>query len=568
MQVIRERRWRGLRATAPLRAVALFLLLVLSDLPASAQDDASAIGEILSAGAPPVTDLDAALGPDSLAELKQAYAARNDRPIWLGSDAGRRLIDRLAEPSVVLGPKLQPLLDAARKGLDATDAPTRAGADLLLTALYGATAQVLRPSGPAGFAAAMVELNTTNDLASLLREPEPPKIEMPPPEAPKVETPPAESPKAESPAPESPKVEPPKVEAPPPAPAGPPEPPAIARLRAAIAALQPLADKGWPRVPEGAKLELGDKGARVEALRRRLIASGDLKAETPAAEFDLPLQQALERFQARHGLPKDGIAGAGTVAALNVPLKDRLAAMAANLQRLEREGRAWGERYLVVNIAAATYRLFESGRTAAEGSAIIGAPSTPTPRLDGLIDRIELHPAYRIPQSVADRQLWPRQEEDALYFTNHGIRVTDDGLRQVPGPGNPLGLAKLLIAGNDRIALHGAPIGSLGGSQGQTAFEASDRHTSLGCVALPNIADLVKPLLAADPAWPEGRIDGALAVGGTETVALARPLPLHLVYETAWVDEDGTLEFRDDVYGWDKQMPATDPNTVAEPCGS
>jgi hypothetical protein len=558
MQVIREPRRSGLRTAAPIRAAAVFLLLVLSDLPAAAQDDASAnlgmaIGEILSAGAPPVTDLDAAIGPEALADLKQAYAARNDRPIWLGGDAGRSLLDRLAEPDVILGPKLRPLLDDARKGLDASDAPTRAGADLLLTALYGATAQALRPNGPAGFAAAMAELNTTTDLAALLREPEPPKVETPPAETPKVETSVAETPAIET----------PKVETPP-APAGPPEPPAIARLRAAIAALEPLADKGWPPVPAGAKLELGATGARVEALSRRLIASGDLKAETAGAEFDLPLQQALQRFQARHGLPKDGVAGAATIAALNVPLKDRLAALTANLQRLEREGRDWGDRYLVVNIPAATYRRVEGGRVVAEGPAILGAPATPTPQIDGLVDRIELRPSYRIPQSVADRQLWPRQEEDALYFTNHGIRVTDDGLRQVPGAGNPLGVAKLLIAGNDRIALHGAP----NGSPSQTPFEAPDRHISLGCVSLPNIADLVKPLLAADPAWPEGRIDGALAVGGTQTVTLAKPLPLHLVYDTAWVDEDGTLEFRDDVYGWDKQMPAGDPNTVAQPCGS
>jgi murein L,D-transpeptidase YcbB/YkuD len=558
MQVIREPRRRGLRATAPIRAAAVFLLLVLTDLPAAAQDDASALGEILSAGAPPVTDLDAAIGPEALAELKQAYAARNDRPIWLGSDAARALIDRLAEPNMVLGPKLRPLLDDARKGLDASDAPSRAGADLRLTALYGATAQALRPSGPAGFAAAMAALGSTTDLAALLREPEPP-----PAESPKAETPPPESPK-ESPKVETPAIESPKVETPPPAQAGPSEPPAIARLRAAITALQPSAAPGWPLVPAGAKLQRGDSGARVEALSRRLIASGDLKAETPGDEFDLPLKTALEHFQARHGLPSDGVAGAATIAALNVPLKDRLAALNANLQRLEREGRDWGDRYLVLNIPAAAYRRVEGGRVVAEGPAILGAPATPTPPISGMIDRVLLHPAWRIPQAVAERSLWPLQEEDATYFYNHGIRVTDDGLRQVPGPNNPLGPVKLLIAGNDRIALHGTP----NGAQAKSAFDSPERFTSLGCMVLPDIAPLAKVLLAADPAWPEGRIDGMLAVGGTETVTLAKPLPLHVVYETAWVDEDGTLEFRGDVYGWDKQMPAADPNTVAQPCGS
>jgi murein L,D-transpeptidase YcbB/YkuD len=534
MQVIREGSRTGLRAAV------VFLLLTVADLPAAAQDDTAAVGEILSAGAPPVTDIDAAIGSEALAELKSVYTARNDRPIWLGSDAGRRLLDRLSQPDVTIGPKLRPLLDDARKRIDASDSSARAGADLLLTALYGATAQALRPNAPAGFAAALAELATTGDLTALLREPETPKVETP-----QVETP---------------QIEAPKIVTAPSAPAGPPEPPAIARLRAAIAALQPLAEKGWSAVPDGPKLQLGDSGPRVAALSQRLMASGDLPAATLSAQFDLPLQSALEHFQARHGLPVDGVAGAATVAALNIPLKDRLARLTANLQRLEREGRDWGDRYLVLNIPAATYRRIEGGRAVAEGPAILGAPPTPTPLFNGVIDRVMLHPAWRIPQQYADRVLWPRQEEDALYFTNHGVRVTDDGLRQVPGPNNPLGPVKLLIAGNERIALHGTP--------GQSAFDSPERFTSLGCIALADIAPLAKTLLAADPAWPEGRIDGALAVGGTETIALAQPLPLHVVYETAWVDEDGTLEFRDDIYGWDQQMPAVDPNTVAAPCGS
>jgi hypothetical protein len=294
MWVIREGSRTGLRAAV------VFLLLAVADLPAAAQDDTAAVGEILSAGAPPVTDIDAALGSEALAELKQVYNARNDRPIWHGTAAGRDLLDRLSRPDVILGPKLRPLLDDARKRIDAPDSSARAGADLLLTALYGATAQALRPKAPAGFAAALAELATTTDLASLLREPAP-KIETPQVETPQTLTPQAEAPPAVTP------------------PAAPAEPSEIAKLRAAIAALQPQAEKGWPPLPDGPKLQLGDSGPRVEALSRRLIASGDLQATTPGAEFDLPLQSALERFQTRHGLPSDGVAGAATMAALNVP---------------------------------------------------------------------------------------------------------------------------------------------------------------------------------------------------------------------------------------------------------
>ena len=570
----------------PIRAAVVFLLAVLAGVPAvvpaAAQDDspATALAETLTAGAPPVTDIDAALGAEALAALKQVYAARYDRPIWLDAhDAGRALLDRLSGGEIAIDTKLRPLLDDARKRLESSDPQSLAGADLLLTALYGATASALRPDQPSlSFANALAKLTAAGDLASLLQAPEPPQEE----ETAETESPPTEPSPTESSSAESSSAEPSKaetetseaskietspvetssVETPPvETPPTPSDPPAIAGLKAAIAARQPLAEKGWPQVPDGPKLQLGDAGPRVMALSRRLIASGDLTATAPGAEFDLPLQTALQHFQARHGLENDGVAGEATLAALNVPLKDRLADLVANLKRREGEPRAWGDRYLELNIPAARYRRVEGGRVVAEGPAILGAPATPTPLIDGLIDRVLLHPSWRIPQSVADRQLWPRQDQDATYFYNHGIRVSDEGLRQIPGRNNPLGVVKLLIAGNDQIALHGVASGS-------TAFDAPDRFTSLGCIALADVAALAKDLITADPAWPEGRIDGALAAGGTQTIDLARPLPLHIVYDTAWVDADGTIEFRDDVYGWDKALPAADPNAVPVPCGS
>jgi murein L,D-transpeptidase YcbB/YkuD len=533
--------------------VALFLLACTVS-PVAAQDappEAVPIGEILAAGAPPVIDIDAALGAEAVAALKHVYQARNDRPLWFTTPeapAAHALLDRLSQSDLTIGSNLQPLLDKARARIRENDTDARAATDLMLTALYGATVRALRPEdAPVGFDSALAELAKSSDVAALLHEPEPPQAEAPPP---------APSPKAETPPPANP-VEAPKVETPPATPVTPPESPEVARNKAALASL-----KDWPSVPEGPKLALGDSGPRVQALSARLIASGDLQAAAPGDQFDAALKSALEHFQARHGLSADGVAGAGTIAALNVPAKDRAASLARNIERSA--GRNWGDRYLAVNLADATYRLVEGGKTTASGPVLLGSASTPTPALDGVIDRIELRPSYRIPQSVADRQLWPRQEEDALYFINHGIRVTDDGLRQVPGAGNPLGLAKLRIAGNDRIALHGTPAGP----QSQAAFDSPDRHGSLGCVAFANVTAVVKPLLAADPAWTQGRIDGALAVGGTETVTLAQPMPVHFVYDTAWIDADGTLEFRDDVYGWDRQTPGAEVNTVPQPCGS
>jgi murein L,D-transpeptidase YcbB/YkuD len=249
-----------------------FLALVCTAAPASAQDappEAKAIGEILAAGAPPVIDIDAALGADAVAALKQLYTTRVDRPVWFTdaeSPAAHALLDRLSQPDMTVGANVQPLLDAARVALP--DVHARAGADLLLTALYGATARALRPkNAPMNFAAALDELAKAPDVAALLREPETPKVETPTVESPTVETPAVDPSKAET----------PKIESP-------PEPAPLARLRAAIATLEKSTD--GPQVPDGPKLQLGDTGPRIEALSRRLIASGDLQAALPGSSFD------------------------------------------------------------------------------------------------------------------------------------------------------------------------------------------------------------------------------------------------------------------------------------------
>jgi murein L,D-transpeptidase YcbB/YkuD len=162
---------------------------------------------------------------------------------------------------------------------------------------------------------------------------------------------------------------------------------------------------------------------------------------------------------------------------------------------------------------------------------------------------------------VADARLWPLQDADAGYFFNHGIHVTDDGLVQDPGHGNPLGRVKFLFDNPAGIALHDTP--------DEKALQDPDRYTSLGCVAVDRAEDLARALLASDPDWPPTRIDVALAGGAPDIVSLAQPMPLHIVYDTAWVDEDGTVEFRNDVYGWDSGAapppPLKDP---AGPCGS
>lgn len=500
--------------------------------PASA-DEAQSIAEILAAGAPPVTDIDAALGADRLAALKHIYDTRDAQPIWSDASA-KALLDRAR--AIALAPELKPLLAEAVRREKAGDAQALAERDLLLSALYGAVAKTLNAAAPEDFAGALGAFAKTDDKTALLQPPPPPPAPAPAP------APPAAKPAAET----------PPATATPPAPA---EPPAIHRITLALEAYRKVAAKGgWPTIPDGPKLQAGDSGPRVQVLRKRLIATGDLDTGTTLGPVDDELQDALRRFQVRHGLPQDGVAGAATIAALNVSVEHRIASLSAAKQRLQ--ARKWNDpRYLLVDIPGAAYRLMEDGHAVLSGTALIGRTDAPTPPLDGVIDRVTLNPAWKIPQRVADARLWPLQDTDASYFYNHGIHVSDDGLTQDPGPTNPLGRVKFLFDNPAGIALHGDP--------DPKAFDAPDRMTTLGCVALSGADDLARHLLGAD------RIDAALAGRKTETVALAQPLPLHMVYETAWVDANGTVEFRDDVYGLDaggKPLPVLqDP---AGPCGS
>lgn len=323
-----------------------------------------------------------------------------------------------------------------------------------------------------------------------------------------------------------------------------PAPTGLAAARDAYAAI--VAAGGWPQLSTTEKLELGSQAPEVLTLRTRLQLSGDLAMEVPASDvFDAVLDEAVRRFQRRHGLEVDGIVGPRTRAALNVSAAERLATIKLNLRRIEALPLVAGTQ-LVLNIAGAELTVLEDGKPVATHRAIVGRSDWQTPLLTSAITRLDLNPVWTVPPRIVREELLPSIRKNPGYLEREGIRASRDPqtgqvtYRQPAGPDNPLGVVRFFFPNPHAVFLHDTP--------GKALFERAQRNFSHGCVRVERALELALYLLRNETAWPVDRITAVLDSGVTEEAMLTRPVPITLTYLTAWVDTAGVLQFRNDVY--------------------
>lgn len=304
-------------------------------------------------------------------------------------------------------------------------------------------------------------------------------------------------------------------------------------------------------------------GTRVRAeastLARRLRQSGDLAPE-PEVVDPSALEQAVRRFQSRHGIAADGVAGPRTLVALNEPAEMQLRRLARNLARdAAQEPRPFGRR-VEINIPAYELRLIEGDRTIWQSRVVVGDDRTPTPLFDDRIRFIELNPSWYVPDSITD-EILDKERRQPGSMAADGFVWRDGGkrLKQRPGPRNALGRVKFLFPNHHAVYIHDTP------SRG--AFARSQRTLSHGCIRLEHPLELAAHLLASQ-GWDHRRLDRSLTQRSTRRVALDQPVPVYLDYRTAWVDDDGRLQQRPDIYGFDardvvelpgKGLPAEPP---------
>jgi murein L,D-transpeptidase YcbB/YkuD len=340
--------------------------------------------------------------------------------------------------------------------------------------------------------------------------------------------------------------------------------PEYARLRAAVAAYREQAAKGeWPQVPPGPPLQRGAADARVGLLRARLAATGDLPAEAAGGRgaddaqqpplFDQATAQAVQRFQARHGLPPTGVVDEATLAALDVTIGVRIRQMELNMERWRWMPADLGERHIEVNVPEFVLRVMEGDRAVLAMRVVVGKEQSRTPVFSDKMTYVELNPYWNIPPSILHDEILPALARDPGYLASHDMEVVSgEGeemrVRQRPGPQNPLGRIKFMFPNDFDVYLHDTPAGHL--------FNQSERTFSHGCIRIERPMDLADYLLRGDPKWDRAAVEAAIAAGEQRQITLRRPIPVHILYWTAWVEKDGRVQFREDVYGHDAILDA------------
>lgn len=343
------------------------------------------------------------------------------------------------------------------------------------------------------------------------------------------------------------------------------------RLRYAELRRQPL--PAWLAVPAGPLLKPGAVDARVPLLEQRLLLRGDLAQGVPPAEagqgavYSPELVAAVEAFQGRHLLKQDGVIGQSTLAELNRSASERMDQIRVNLERLRWLAHQLSPTGVLVDVAGSEVSFYRDAKVVWHARTQVGRPSRPTPLLRSQITHLTLNPTWTVPPTVLREDKLPELQRDAAgYLASNNMRVIDyDGnqldprgidwthpgrilIRQEPGPHNALGRVAIRFPNPFSVYLHDTP--------SQRLFDNLPRTFSSGCVRVERVSELIDQLLAEVTPKERERIARLWESGRTLRADLPKPVPVLMAYWTAQVGDDGQLQFRPDMYGYDARVLA------------
>lgn len=381
--------------------------------------------------------------------------------------------------------------------------------------------------------------------------------------------------------------------------------PNVEKLILAIDELEKIvANGGYTKVPEFKPLRLGDVSEVLPILRKRLFQSNDLNKQCENSDnqnlvinnnyppeqatvieelkknceniFDENLKNAIISFQKKHGLYADGIVGLQTQRFLNISAERKISIIRLNLERMRWLPRNLGEKYLVINVPEYRLRMYENNDIKLNMAVIVGDTKFPTPIFSDKMSYVVLNPNWNIPESIAKNELIPKLLKNPNYLADNGIdiyagwngavekvdskEVLDSAIlqdvenlsnfrfSQTSNKDNPLGKMKFMFPNKHSVYIHDTP--------GKSLFTYARRAFSHGCIRLSKPEELLSTIASEDKNLDINKANEILANATVteKSIGLDKKIPIHIIYLTSWVDENGVLQFREDIYNFDKMQ--------------
>jgi len=338
----------------------------------------------------------------------------------------------------------------------------------------------------------------------------------------------------------------------------------------------------WPIIDNGPNLQVGMSHPQISLIKARLFREEYLTVndDVESDYFDKTLERAVSQFQANYGHKVDGIVGYFTRQSMSVSLIDRIAAIKHNMERWRWVPRDLGERYVMVNMAGYKLDLVEDGKSVLEMPVIVGKPYRAAPAFIDNIDYVEINPTWKVPPRIAKEKFLPKLQKDSKFLAKNRLRIYDSWDKkakevdpknvdwnkynenwlpykfvQQPGKTNSMGLVKFMFPNKYRIYLHDTPQKKL--------FKSYVRTFSSGCIRVSQPFTLANKILENEESWSVEKIESLVNIGETKVIRVSQPLPVYLMYWTAWVDDSGKVNFRNDVYQRNKQIATSKEVSVS-----
>ena len=309
---------------------------------------------------------------------------------------------------------------------------------------------------------------------------------------------------------------------------------------------------GWPQINAVKKsLKKGTSSPDIAIIKKRLAITGDLASNDTSQVFNDTLVTAVKNFQARHGYNETGVISDSLIKEMNVPVVRRIEQLLINMDRMRWLANNPSGNLIVVNIPEFVLHVYEGKQKAFDIDVVVGKEGHNTMMFNGDLNQVVFCPYWNVPPSIVIHEILPDMEKHPGYLAKENMEITgnEDGIpviRQRPGGKNALGRVKFLFPNSFNIYLHDTPAKSL--------FEKDKRAYSHGCIRLKEPEKFANYVLRNQSEWTPEKISEAMNSGNEKYVKVKDPIPVVITYYTAWVDDNGRLNFREDIYGHDERL--------------